>query len=416
MNTSGSSDTSLPPRTFWWRLKQVGPALMLAAVVLGPGSLTLSTIAGSLYGYQLLWVPVAGTVFMILYTWMSARIGLVTGQTLFQVTRRKYGRLWARIGGLFGFLSIVAFQAGNSAAIGFAAQALFGGSVRLWAGLFAVLAGGLIFLPNLYKTLEQLVRGVVGLMMVAFVGTIMIVGVDVPAAAGGLVPHFPDTESVFLALGMAATLFSIVAAVYQTYLVQEKDWAGPEALSLQGFESFLGIGILGAIAVVVLLTSAGAIHGTGNPVFSARSMAQQLEPLVGPAAFYLFTVGFFLASLSSLVVNPLIGGTLLADGLDQDASMDGWPVKGWTTLGLAAGLIVVLVFNGSPVELLRIAQGAAVVAFPVLGFLVLSLARDRTLMGKYANERWIHGLGVLGYLAVLGIALNYVRQIVNSLF
>lgn len=416
MNTSGPSDTSLPPRTFWWRLKQVGPALMLAAVVLGPGSLTLSTIAGSLYGYQLLWVPVAGTVFMILYTWMSARIGLVTGQTLFQVTRRKYGRLWARIGGLFGFLSIVAFQAGNSAAIGFAAQALFGGSVRLWAGLFAVLAGGLIFLPNLYKTLEQLVRGVVGLMMVAFVGTIMIVGVDVPAAAGGLVPHFPDTESVFLALGMAATLFSIVAAVYQTYLVQEKDWAGPEALSLQGFESFLGIGILGAIAVVVLLTSAGAIHGTGNPVFSARSMAQQLEPLVGPAAFYLFTIGFFLASLSSLVVNPLIGGTLLADGFDQDASMDGWPVKGGTTLALAAGLIVVLVFNGSPVELLRIAQGAAVVAFPVLGFLVLSLARDRTLMGKYANEPWIHGLGVLGYLAVLGIALNYVRQIVNSLF
>ena len=402
-----------PTSTFWQRLKQVGPALMLAAVVLGPGSLTLSTIAGSLYGYRLLWVPVAGTIFMITYTWMSARIGLVTGQTLFQATRSKHGHTLARIGGVFGFLSIAAFQAGNSAAIGFAARALFGGSVRLWTVLFVALAVGLVFLPDLYEKLERLVKGVVGVMIVTFVGTVVLVGVDVPAAVGGLVPRVPDTEAAFLALGMAATLFSIVAAVYQTYLVQEKDW-GPEDLSDQGFESILGIGVLGTVAIVVLLTSAGAIYGTGDPVFSARGMASQLEPLVGPGAFYLFTIGFFFASLSSLVVNPLIGGTLLADGFGQEASMDGRPVKGWTTVALGIGMIVVLVFNGSPVELLRIAQGLAVVAFPVLGFLVLSLARDRALMGQYANATWVHGIAVMGYVALLGIAFNYARQILNS--
>lgn len=399
-----------PTNTVWHRLKQVGPALMLAAVVLGPGSLTLSTIAGSLYGYQLLWVPVAGTIFMITYTWMSARIGLVTGQTLFQATRRKYGSMLARIGGGFGFVSIVAFQAGNSAAIGFAGRALFGGSVRLWTGVFVVLAVMLVFLPDLYGKLEWLVKAVVGVMIFTFVGTVVIVGVDVPAAAAGLVPGFPDTEGVFLSLGIAATTFSIVAAVYQTYLVQEKDW-GPDELSLQGFESILGIGVLGVIVVVVLLTSAGAIYGTGDPVFSARGMARQLEPLVGPAAFYLFTIGFFFASLSSLVVNPLIGGTLLADGFGQDPSMDGRPVKLWTVVALAIGMAVVLVFNGSPVELLRIAQASAVVAFPVLGFLVLSLARDRTIMGEYANETWIHAVAVLGYVTIIGIAVNYLREV-----
>ncbi|HKJ68540.1 MAG TPA: divalent metal cation transporter, partial [bacterium] len=80
-------------------LKILGPALVLAAVVLGPGSLTLSTIAGSLYGYQLLWIPVIATVFMLVYTWMSAKIGLVTGQTLFQVSRKKYGSLVTGLGG-----------------------------------------------------------------------------------------------------------------------------------------------------------------------------------------------------------------------------------------------------------------------------------------------------------------------------
>lgn len=410
--SQASTAQDRPASVFWQRLKQVGPALMLAAVVLGPGSLALSTIAGSLYGYQLLWVPVVTTVLMITYTWMSARIGLVTGQTLFQATRRKYGRTLARVGGVFGFLAIVAFQAGNTAAIGFSAQALFGGNIRLWVVLFCALALGLIFLPNLYDKLELLVKAVVGLMMITFVGTVLIVGVDVPAAAAGLVPGFPDTEAVFLTLGIAATTFSIVAAVYQTYLMQEKAW-GPEQLSLQGFESIMGIGVLGTIAIVVLLTSAGAIHGTGDPVFSAQGMAQQLEPLVGPAAFYLFTIGFFFASLSSLVVNPLIGGTLLADGFEQEASMDGRPVKRWTSVALAAGLAVVLIFKGSPIELLRIAQGLAVVAFPVLGFLVLGLARDRDLMGPYTNPTWVQVLAVLGYLTIIGIAFNYLRQIAN---
>lgn len=46
--------------TLWQRLKQVGPALVLATVVLGPGSLALSTIAGSVYGYELLVKVVVG--------------------------------------------------------------------------------------------------------------------------------------------------------------------------------------------------------------------------------------------------------------------------------------------------------------------------------------------------------------------
>lgn len=395
------------------RLRQLGPALILATVVLGPGSLALSTIAGSLYGYQLLWVPIVTTLFMITYTWLAARIGLVTGMTLFQATRSKYGRLPAYVGGVFGFLSILAFQAGNNAAVGFAANALLGGSVRLWAAVLFVPALALIFLPNLYDKLELLVKLVVGLMIVAFVGTLALVGIDGQAALAGLAPGFPDPDAVFLALGITATTFSIAAAAYQTYLMQEKKW-GPEKLGTQGFETFLGIGLLGTIAIVVLLTSAGALYGQADPVFSAQAMARQLEPLVGPAAFHLFTIGFFFASFSSLVINPLIGGTLLADGFEQDPLMEGPPVKAWTALGMAAGLAVVLVSGESPVQLLRIAQAMAIIAFPVLGYLILALARDRDLMGRYRTPAWIHTFALLGYVAILAVAVNYLRQILQT--
>ena len=390
--------------------RQIGPALVLATVVLGPGSLTLNTIAGSVYGYRLLWVPVVATAFMILYTWMSARIGLVTGETLFQVTRTKYGIGLARVGGLSGFLAVAAFQAGNSAAVGFAAHALFGLEVRLWAFILFLPALLLIWLPNLYRKLELLVKLIVGLMIVAFVGTLVLVGIDADAAVAGLIPSLPDLDAIFLTLGMTATTFSIAAAVYQGYLMKEKAW-GPEHLRVEGLDTFAGIGILGSISIMILLTSAGAIYGVTDPVFSAQGMAAQLEPLAGPAAFYLFTWGFFFASFSSLVVNPLIGAALLTDGFGRDSSMEGRPVRVWASVGLTVGLIVVLIFKGSPVELLRIAQAIAVVAFPVLGMLVLTISRDPGIMGSHAHKGWVHGIGILGYLAIIGIVLTYVGQI-----
>ena len=395
-------------------LRQIGPALVLATVVIGPGSLTLHTRAGSVYGYALLWVPVVATILMAVFTWMSARIGLVTGKTLFQATREKYGPRLAQIGGLFGYLAVLAFQAGNSAAVGFSMNALFGGDPRMWAAVLFLPALGLIFLPNLYGKLELLVKIIVGLMLLSFAGTLVIVGIDPGAMVSGLAPSFPDQPSIFLMLGMTATTFSIAAAVYQSYLMREKKW-DVERLGSASVDTIAGIGILGLISIVILLTSAGAIFGSDAPVDSAEGMAQQLEPLVGPAAFYLFTLGFFFASFSSLVVNPLIGATLLSDALDRDSSMDGRPVKVWTTVAMAAGLLVILLFKGTPVELIRTAQGFAVIAFPLLGFLVLALSRDRKLMRGYVPGPAVQAIAIVGYLIILGIVVNYLRLIVAAL-
>lgn len=410
-----ASDTdAVPKRSIWGRITAIGPALILAAVVVGPGSIALSTIAGSLYGYQLLWVPIVATVFMITYTWMAARIGLATGETLLDTAREKYGQTLAMAGGVFGFLAILAFQAGNNAGIGFATNALVGYDVRLWAAVFSLAAIGFIWLPNLYGKIEFLIKIVVGIMLASFVGTLVIVGFDVPAAAGGLVPSFPDVDAIFLSLGMAATTFSIAAAAYQAYLVREKEW-GPDQLAEKGSDSILGIAVLGLIVTVIMLTSASVIHGETDPVFSAVGMASQLEPIAGPGAFYLFTLGFFFAALSSLVVNAILGATLLADGLDQDPSMDGQTVKTWATAAVLFGLAVVLVFQEDPIELLRIAQAVAVIAFPILGFLILAIVNDEEIMGPYTNGPVVNVLGIVGYLAIIGIVLNYLYEVITFL-
>lgn len=398
-------------RNFTDYLRAIGPALFLAAVVVGPGSIALSTIAGGLYGYSLVWVPIAATIFMMTYVWMTARIALVTGETVFGATREKFSQNIALLGGIFGFLTILAFQVGNNAGIGFASEALVGGDVRLWAALFTVVAIGFVWLPNLYDKIEWLVRIVVGIMLVAFVGTLALVGIDFNAAAVGLVPSFPSFDAVTLSLGMAATTFSMAAAVYISHLMAEKEW-GPERLTDQSADTIIGVAVLGLIATVIMLTSAAVIFdGEGDPVFSAYGMALQLEPLVGSSAFYLFTIGFFFAALSSLVVNALIGATLFVDGRNLNASMDERPVKVWASAAMFLGLIPVLIFQEDPIEILRLAQALAIVAFPLLGYLVLSLYTDKEVMGEYVSGPYIKILGIIGYIAVIGIILNYVYEV-----
>ena len=394
-------------------LRKLGPALVLATAVLGPGSLTLHTLAGGLYGYRLLWVPVAAMVLMVVYTWLSASLALVTGRTLFDLVRERFGVAASRTGGLAAFLTAAAFQAGNTAGVGFSIDALVGGGVRTWALVFTLLAALLVALPDLYGKLELIVKVIVGVMLLAFVGTLAMVGVRGGEAAAGLLPGFPDRDAVFLTLGMAATTFSVVGAVYQGYLGREKG-LGVEDLRGQALDTVLGICVLGGISIVVLLTSAGAIRATGEPILSAQAMAMQLEPLAGPLAFYLFLVGFFFAAFSSQVINPLIGATLLADSFGADPRMDGRPVKLWTALILATGMVPVLLYSGSPVELLRLAQAVAVVALPVLGLFLLVLSRDRRLMGRHAVRGWLSALAVLGYLAVLGVAFNLLRQLLAA--
>ncbi|WP_156184079.1 divalent metal cation transporter [Halostagnicola sp. A56] len=62
-------------------IKQIGPAFIVAALMLGPGSFVILTTAGALYGYQLLWILAISGVFIIVYIEMIARIGIIAEQS-----------------------------------------------------------------------------------------------------------------------------------------------------------------------------------------------------------------------------------------------------------------------------------------------------------------------------------------------
>ena len=63
----------------------IGPAALVAAAFIGPGTVTTCTLAGANFGYALIWALVFSVVACMLLQEMSARLGVVTQQGLGEV-------------------------------------------------------------------------------------------------------------------------------------------------------------------------------------------------------------------------------------------------------------------------------------------------------------------------------------------
>ena len=68
-------------------IKDVGPGVLIAAAFIGPGTVTLCTIAGASYGYSLLWALLLSIIATIVLQEMALRIGLITNKGLAEVIR-----------------------------------------------------------------------------------------------------------------------------------------------------------------------------------------------------------------------------------------------------------------------------------------------------------------------------------------
>jgi len=398
-------------------LRRIGPAFVLAAAVIGPGTVVVYSIAGAVHGYELLWVfPVAG-VFAAVYVEMFARFGIVSDATLWSAVRERYGVPAAVLGGVVGAATAMGYQTGNVLGVGVGMELLTGFSAAVWGTALVALGVGFIWLRNLYRWLEKLILALVAVMLVGFAGSLAFAGLNAGSAASGLVPSLPD-GTVFLVLVMMATYFSMYGAVYQSYLVGEKGYLEGDT-RLAGFDAIAAMAVLGVLGMLVLLTAATVLEpeAAANDITPA-TLATQLEPFAGEYAFVLFGVGLFAASFSSLGANALIGGVLLADGFGYDASFDGKPVKVVASLltvaGWSAGFLPQLV-GTSPLDTIVLAQAFSVIALPYFGAVGLVLLNDTTEVGRFTNSRLQNGVAVVGYLLVIGMAVVFLRRVVESI-
>lgn len=379
--------------------KGLGPGIITAALVFGPSKMTITSRLGAEFGYSMLWIVVLAIVFMMVFTNMGARIGLVSDDSLLTQIRSKWGKGVAIAIGIGVFLVTTSFQAGNSIGVGIAIAEASHTPVWIWVVLFNALGIMLLFFRSFYKLLERLMIALVAIMLFAFLTTLFLAKPSINGIVNGFIPSYNPNASVLL-IAFVASCFSIVGAFYQSYLMQERKKLGGKIIN----RSATGIIILGFMSAVVIICAAAVLHPSGIQVNSASEMAKALQPLFGDYAAELFLVGLFGASFSSLVGNATVGGSLLGDAFGFGSQLSVKMVRIFIALVMLCGAVISLVFGKLPLELIIFAQSVTIFLVPFIGYAMYQIGNDAQIMGRQINSFQVKILGAFGLILLFGLA------------
>lgn len=386
--------------------RYLGPGIITAALVFGPGSLTITSKLGSLYAYNHIWVIVSAIFFMVIFTEMGARIGIATESSLLSIIKDKWGKAASIVLGLGIFAITASFQAGNTVGASLALAELFHTNVEPWVIAFTLTAISLLFFRSFYKVLEKVMIALVGLMLLSFLITLVLASPNLEAIGLGLIPVLPSGSEV-LTIALIASSFSVVGAFYQGYLVKEKGWKKNQ-IKQGKKEAIVGVMILGMISLFILINAAAILYPKGIEVNSATDMGLALEPLYGNTATVIFMLGLFGASFSSLIGNATIGGSLLADAFSLGNRLNSPKVRGMIMLVMVIGAAIALRFGRLPLELIVFAQAITVIIAPLVGIALLVLANDQVRMGDLKNNYWKNVGGILGLVLLLFLSASQI--------
>lgn len=435
-----------PTASLLSRLRRVGPAIVVAAVVLGPGSIVTASRVGCEYGYDLLWVvPLAG-ILMMAMTAAAMVTGVCGKETLCQAVATSFGRPAAVLVGVAILIAITLFQASNNNALLMAAEGFMGDSVNAetaeivvtdddadtvdWTGPLALLLVNVAVVVllvlgrrDLYRLIERCMAVLIGAMVCAFALSMFAAAPSVADVASGLVPSMPDSVTSTDASGgtiswlsiaaLMGTTFSVAAAFYQSYQVREKGWTKDE-LAVGLTDSVVGISTLGLITAMILVTAASALHDVIDvkDLTSAAVVAKSLEPMFGAWARIVFAVGVLAGAVSSFVVNAVIGGVVFSDAIGTGSKMSDTGVRRATIASLLLGWIVaagVAITGIDLVSFIVVAQSLCILAFPVLAVVIVwqfQRVGPKGLVRLLAPVCWI------GVVVVILFSANTVSKLV----
>lgn len=388
--------------------KRIGPGLITACVVIGPGSILTSSNEGANKGYSMLWVVIVSVAFMLVYMTLGAKLGAVAKLAPGDLIRQKAGRWLAILLGFCVFFISAAFQSGNNIGVAAAFEA-FGVSQYTVVGLvviFNLVAITFLFaFKNLYRVIERLMMAFVGLMLISFAMNLIALKPDPVALAKGFVPSMAAFDISLL--GLVGTTFVVTAAFYQAYLVQQKGW-GVDEVKSGILDARVGSVIMALITIMLMSTAAAGLY-TGEPIRLTNpiAVADALEPTFGQRGKIIFCFGLFSAAYSSFLINSMIGGFIVSDGFGLgNKPGDKWP-RVMTTAALLAGMLVALAtmalgFDRTPTIIA--AQAVTVVGAPLVAGILLWLASSSDVMGEHACRPLTKAVAGLGLVLLIAMA------------
>ena len=182
-----------------------------------------------------------------------------------------------------------------------------------------------------------------------------------------------------------------------------------EALAESRRDSLFAISLGGLITLAIVSTSAVAFAG-GETAFSAATISQQLEPLLGSAARYFFAIGLLAAGLTSAITSPLAAAYAVSGALGWKPSLSDRRFKAIWALVLGCGMVAAAL-GTRPISAILFAQAANGFLLPIVAVYLLYVMNSKALLGNYKNNGWSNLLGGLVVLVVTGLSIFKILQV-----
>ena len=378
-------------------LSVVGPGIITGTVDNDATGITGYALAGSQFGYDLLWLLIVTAVCLAVIQEMVARMGTITGKGLSDLIRERFGvapTVWVMI---LLFIANAATTVAEFAGIAGAAQLLFGDFARYIAIPVSAFFVWFLVLRGSFRVVERI------LLTLALVFISYIVSAFLAHPKWGDVIHHTVVPTFHASAPFLLIFITIVGttitpwmAFFQQSNVADKG-LNPKDLWFERIDTYTGILALNLVAFFIIVATGATIFVHHIPVDPSdpsafAKIALGLKPLAGQFAEQLFAIGLLTASLMGASVLPLSTTYAITEAFGFERGIDKSFGEAPAFLTIYTTMIVlgagIALFPDAPLALItnlpNIVNG---MLLPLLLPILIVLASDKRIMGRYANTR-----------------------------
>lgn len=424
-------------------LKQLGPGLIISAVIVGSGELIVTPKLGAAVGFQLLWFIILGCFIKVFVQIELGRFAIANGMTTLQAMNIVPGpRLvvsWLVWLWLLMYVALVFQVAGMVGGLASVCE-LAGFPLQNWVLTILVAASCAVLLVlGRYSLVEKLSTALVALFVLATliaVGALQTTDFAITSAqlTSGLTFHLPDKfTTAFAAFGIIGVGASEL--IYYPYWCLEKGYGraiGANDQSVEWRERARGwmrvMRIDAWVSFAIYTTTTLAFYLLGAAILHAKNLRVENNQMIGTLShmyretfgqwsFWLFLLGAFAVLYSTVFGATASNARLFADALSlfgilryrNPEDRVRWVKIGCVLLPMAFAAVYLTL--GDPVSLVFVGALAQGIMLPFLGFAALYFHYRRTDAALKPGRLWM----VLLWISVISMAIAGGYKIIEEL-
>jgi manganese transport protein len=268
------------------------------------------------------------------------------------------------------------------------------------------------------RKMEAFIIALVAVIGIAFVIQIILADPAVGAMATGLIPSIPNTQALYIAIGIiGATVMPhnlyLHSALVQSRKIDRTPSGLREAIKFNVIDSAIALNLALFVNAAILIVAAATFATRGMQVTDITQAHQLLAPLLGSKlAPVLFAVALIAAGQSSTLTGTLAGQVVMEGYLNL--RIQPWLRRLLTrAVAVVPAVIVILTMGeGAVGDLLVLSQ---VILSLQLGYAIIpliSFVSDREQMGEFTIGLWTR-IGAWTATAVI-VGLN-IKLVVDTI-